>query len=415
MKIFNWMIKSVFFGFLIATITLFSGVIYLKQSVEDSYKIKYGETLQIESEIPISAVYKGQELSRANSGYIPGQEFEVDLKAFGLIPISTAKVQVIDRLQVAVLGTPFGMKIYTDGILVSDISNVNTKNGSENPASKAGIKIGDYIISVNGKKVYTNEDLGYIVENSDGKSMQFEVMRNDKKIYLSFSAVKESSSNQYKIGVWAKDSTAGIGTLTFYSPTEDVICGLGHGVCDGDSRQLIKINSGEMVAAQIISVNKAKNGTPGQLRGRFKYETLGDIKLNCHRGVYSNFSGNLKFTDLTEIALKQDIKGGEAEILCTVDGDKPQSYSCEIELQKSNFNNGTQNMIITVTDEKLLEKTGGIVQGMSGSPILQNGKLIGAVTHVLVDDPTKGYGIFAENMLETAQSVAEKQNLKEAS
>ena len=415
MKIINGIIKTAFFGFLIASITLFSGVIYLEQSVEDSYKIKKGETLQIESEIPITAVYKGQKLTRANSGYIPGQEFEVDLKAFGVIPISTAKVQVIDRLQVAVLGTPFGMKIYTDGVLVSDISAVNTKKGNENPAKDGGLKIGDYILSVNGKKVYTNEDLGYIVENSNGERMQFEVVRNEKKIYLSFGAVKESTSNQYKIGVWAKDSTAGIGTLTFYSPTENIICGLGHGVCDSDSGQLIKINSGEMVSAQIVSITKAKNGTPGQLKGRFKYESLGNIKLNCHCGVYSDFSGNLKFTDLTEIALKQDIKNGKAEILCTIEGEKPQSYSCEIEIQKTNYNNATQNMIVTVTDEKLLQKTGGIVQGMSGSPILQNGKLIGAVTHVLIDNPEKGYAIFAENMLETAQSVAKGQKLKDAS
>lgn len=414
MKILNRIIKTVFFGFLIASITLFSGVIYLNRNVEENYKVKNGETLEIESKIPITAVYKGQKLTRVSGGYTPGQEFEVDLKAFGLIPISSAKVEVVNDLQVAVLGTPFGMKIYTDGILVSDISAVNTANGSKNPAKDAGLKIGDYILSVDGKKVYTNEDLGYIVENSGGKKMQFEIMRNNTKVYLHFCGVKESNSNQYKIGVWAKDSTAGIGTLTFYSPTENIICGLGHGICEGDKGQLIKINSGEIVSAQIIAINKGKYGTPGQLKGRFKYETLGDIKLNCHQGVYSNFSGNLKFTDLTEIALKQQIKNGEAEILCTIDGETPQSYSCKIEIQKSNFNNATQNMLITVTDKKLLEKTGGIVQGMSGSPILQNGKLVGAVTHVLIDDPTKGYGIFAENMLETAQNVAQEQ-LKDAS
>ncbi len=414
LKAVNYLIKTLFFGFLITSILVFSGVVYLNNVIDREYKIKNGENFYINSIVPITAEYNGAKLSRASGNYGVGEEFEVNLKAFGVIPISTAKVEVIDELQVAVLGLPFGMKIYTKGVLVSDMTDVITSDGSINPAKKAGIKIGDYIISVNGVKITTNEDLGYIVENSGGKPMKFEVMRGNTKIYFNFSAVKAKDSGQYKIGIWVKDSSAGIGTLTFYSPSSNIICGLGHGVCDDDSKKLLEIDKGEIVSAQIISVDKGKLGTPGKLDGRFKYQSLGKIILNCDRGIYSDFKGDLKFTNLTEIALKQEITEGDAEILSTVDGEAPKYYSCKVQIRNSNYNSATQNMLVTVTDSELLSKTGGIVQGMSGSPILQNGKLIGAVTHVLIDDPTRGYAIFAENMLETAKGVANSQ-LKEAS
>jgi stage IV sporulation protein B len=331
-----------------------------------------------------------------------------------LIPISTAKVEVIDEMQVAILGVPFGMKIYTNGVLVSELSEVITQKGIEAPAKKAGIKVGDYIVSINNVKVYTNEDVCEIVEQSNGKKLRFEIVRSNTKIFCNLTPVKDKETQNYKIGIWVKDSSAGIGTLTFYSPTSNIICGLGHGVCSDDSNKLLDIKSGEIVTAQIIGIEKGEIGSAGQLKGKFAYNSLGNILLNCEQGVYSSFSGKLTFTNLTEIALKQEIKEGKATILCTIDGEAPKEYGCKVEIRNSNYNSPTQNMLIKITDKELLEKTGGIVQGMSGSPIIQNGKLIGAVTHVLLDASTKGYTIFAENMLETAQSVAEKQ-LKDAS
>ncbi|MBE6787443.1 MAG: SpoIVB peptidase [Ruminococcaceae bacterium] len=414
MKIANKIIKALFFTFLISSVMIFSGVVYLENTLDSEFKIKNGDSLTITAPVPITAEYNGAKLSNVSGKYAPLNEFSVNLKAFGIIPISSAKVEVVDQLQVAVLGMPFGMKIYTKGVLVSDITSVSTQNGNKNPAKKAGIKVGDYILSVNGKQVYTNEDLGYIVESSGGKNMKFCVIRGKTKLYFNFSAVMDKNTEQYKIGVWVKDSSAGIGTLTFYSPSTNLLCGLGHGICDDQSKKLLKINSGEIVSAQIISIDKGKMGTAGQLKGKFNYDTLGDIRLNCNQGVYGTFKGNLKFTNLTEIALKQEIKEGKAQIITTIDGEVPKAYSCKIALKGANYNSSTQNMIVTVTDKELLEKTGGIVQGMSGSPILQNGKLIGAITHVLLEDSTKGYAIFAENMLETAQSVANEQ-LKEAS
>lgn len=413
MKIARFIVKTVFFITLLLDLAVFGSLIYLNGSIDESFKIKKGDTLSINSPLPVTAVYNGTQLSSRHTA--DTSQFDVDLKVFGIIPFSTASVQVVDELQVAVLGTPFGMKLYTQGVLVVDITNVETENGTENPAKNAGIKVGDYVLSVNGDTVSTNEALVDIVEKSLGEDMEFEILRDKKKFKVNVKAVKAKESNSYKIGLWVRDSSAGIGTLTFYSPTADVICGLGHGVTDEDTGKILKLNSGEIVSAEIFSVEKGTAGEPGQLKGRFTNDTIGEIKLNCSGGVYCEPAGSINITDLTEVALKNEIKNGKAQILCTVDGATPKLYDCKISIKKGGFDSDTQNMVITVTDKALLEATGGIVQGLSGSPLLQNGKLIGAVTHVLVDDPTKGYAIFAENMLETAQNIADNKELKDAS
>ena len=414
MKFARILTKTIFYILTVFCILIFSFLIYINSNLSEKFKIKRGETLNISSLMPVTAVYNGVKLAEISNTKSIGEEFSVELKAFGLIPISTVNVEVVDELHVAVLGSPFGMKIYTQGVLVTDISDVATVNGNMNPAKKAGVRIGDYIVSVNGTKVYTNEDLVTIVENSNGEKMKFLINRNNKNIYFSFSAVKSTETDSYKIGIWVKDSSAGIGTLTFYSPANNVICGLGHGICESDTGNLLKLNSGEIVTADILSIEKGSAGSPGKLTGKLNFTTLGEIDLNSEIGVYSFLKGNISFDKLMEVALKQDVNDGSAQIISTLDDEGPKAYSCNIKIRNSNYHSKTQNLIVTVTDERLLEKTGGIVQGMSGSPIIQNGKLVGAVTHVLIDDSTKGYGVFAENMLETALSVAEKR-LKEAS
>lgn len=413
MKFLRVLIKSIFFVILALDIAVFSMIAYLDMTVSEDYKIKKGDPFTIDSAVPITAVYEGTRLSASGKTENIGEEFKVDLKAFGIIPFSTVSVEVVDELQVAVLGTPFGMKLYTEGVLVVDMTDVETGNGNINPAKEAGIKKGDYIVSVDGRKISTNEELSAAVEASAGNEMRFEIKRNGKTKTVCFCAALSKETNSYKIGLWVRDSSAGIGTLTFYSPASGVVCGLGHGVCDEDTEKLLVLDSGELVTAEIISVEKGSAGSPGQLKGKFTNGTVGAIDLNSENGVYSLLKGNLNLSNLTEIALKQEIKDGEAQLLCTVNGDFPKLYSCTVKKRSSAYLSPTQNLIVTVTDPELLELTGGIVQGMSGSPILQNGKLIGAVTHVLVDDPAKGYGIFAENMLETAQGVA-KEQLKEA-
>lgn len=414
MKFMRVLSKSVFYTLLIFDIFIFSVIVYLNTTVSESYKIKRGEALSFETSVPITAVYEGTKLSQSGKTDAVGEEFKVDLKAFGVIPFSTVSVEVVDELQVAVLGTPFGMKLYTEGVLVIDLTAVETEHGNVNPAEAAGIKKGDYIVSVDGKRVTTNEELSAAVGASAGNEMTFEVKRNGKTKIIKFSAAVSKETGDYKIGLWVRDSSAGIGTLTFYSPASGVVCGLGHGVCDEDTGELLELNSGELVTAEILTVEKGSSGNPGQLKGKFTYNSLGAIDCNAENGVYSILSGSINLSDLTEIALKQEIEDGEAQILCTVNGNTPKLYSCQVKKRTSSYLSPTQNLLISVTDSELLNITGGIVQGMSGSPILQNGKLIGAVTHVLIDDPTSGYGIFAENMLNTVKNVAESQ-LKKAS
>lgn len=408
-------LKYIFYIALIFTVLIFSSIIYLENSLSKDYKIKRGDSLEINSVIPLSATFQGSELSGKSITNNIGDKFNVDLSIMGIIPFSTVSVEVVDELHVAVLGTPFGMKIYTDGVLIINITDVHTSNGKLNPAQTAGLKKGDYIISANNTRIYTNEDLAQVVENSNGENIKFVIKRNGKQMTLTACPALCYETQKYKLGIWIKDSSAGIGTLTFYSPVTDIICGLGHGICDEDTGKILSIDHGEIVSAEIISIKKGAIGAPGQLNGRFTTNSIGKIVNNTEGGVYSEYKGNINLPRLTEIALKQEVKNGKAEILCTVDGDTPKLYQCEISLRSSAFLSKTQNLIVTVTDEELLNKTGGIVQGMSGSPLIQNGKLIGAVTHVLVDNPTKGYAIFAENMLETAQNVAESNKLKDAS
>lgn len=415
LKILRIFFKCVFILALLLDTAVFGAVIYLNGSISDNYKIKKGDGLTFNTAVPITAEYEGLKLSQTGKTEQIGEEFDVKLKAFGIIPFSTVNVEVVDELHVSVLGTPFGMKLYTDGVLVIDITTVETVSGSISPGEDAGVKKGDYILSADGKQVLTNEELSAAVAASGGNRIKLVIKRGgtQKTVYVTPALSKET--NSYRIGLWVRDSSAGIGTLTFYSPATGIVCGLGHGVCDEDTGDLLELKNGELVSAEIISVEKGSSGSPGQLKGRFTYSTIGKIDCNSEKGVYSVLKGKLGFSRLTETALKQEVRDGDAQILCTVDGREPQLYSCRIKKRSSAYLSATQNMTVTVTDPELLKLTGGIVQGMSGSPILQNGKLIGAVTHVLIDDPTTGYAIFAENMLKEAESTAGNAKVRKAS
>lgn len=415
LKILRIFFKCVFILALLLDTAVFGAVIYLNGSISDNYKIKKGDGLTFNTAVPITAEYEGLKLSQTGKTEQIGEEFDVKLKAFGIIPFSTVNVEVVDELHVSVLGTPFGMKLYTDGVLVIDITTVETVSGSISPGEDAGVKKGDYILSADGKQVLTNEELSAAVAASGGNRIKLVIKRGgtQKTVYVTPALSKET--NSYRIGLWVRDSSAGIGTLTFYSPATGIVCGLGHGVCDEDTGNLLELKNGEIVSAEIVSVEKGSSGSPGQLKGRFTYSTIGKFDCNSEKGVYSVLKGKLGFSRLTETALKQEVRDGDAQIFCTVDGREPQLYSCRIKKRSSAYLSATQNMTVTVTDPELLKLTGGIVQGMSGSPILQNGKLIGAVTHVLIDDPTTGYAIFAENMLKEAESTAGNAKVRKAS
>lgn len=407
-------IKLIFAICFIFCSCVFTSIYIMSDSVAENYKVNKGGELQIDSFVPVTAVYNGVKMSQSTLNNSVGESFEVDLKIFGVIPFSTVNVEVVDDMHVAVLGNPFGMKIYTNGVLVIEATDFNSEDGTVNPATQAGIKVGDYIKTANGYEITCNEELSQVVLASQGETMDFKVVRDGKNFNCKVTPEIDSETGLYRIGIWVRDSSAGIGTLTFYSPSTGVVCGLGHGICDSDTETLLQLNSGELVGANIISVEKGSAGAPGSLKGKFTYDSIADIALNCEKGVYGFMKDDINAANLTEIALKQEVYNGEAQILCTVEGDTPKLYSCTIKKCNSSYS-PTQNLIVTVTDNELINATGGIVQGMSGSPILQDGKLIGALTHVLVSDSLTGYGIYAENMLDTAESVAQNATIKQAS
>ncbi|MBE6766125.1 MAG: SpoIVB peptidase [Ruminococcaceae bacterium] len=405
-KVFRIITKATALVMTLFCAIVFTLIIAADKKLSKDYFIVEGNQLNIDCQIPITTEYSGARESQSSlvdSG--EKSDYSVNFRLFGVFPVSKANVTVIDNMSVKLLGQPFGIKIYTDGVLVVGMSDVDGEQGNVNPSANAGIKIGDTIKSINGKPMRSNEDVVEIVESSDGSPMTFVVVRDNVIKTITVVPIFSKSAGAYRIGLWVRDSTAGIGTLTFYSPATDIVCGLGHAVCDDDTGQIMSISSGELVSAEIISQKKGAIGAPGELKGRLGNKVLGELLLNCECGVYAKNSIGFDNSELMSIALKQDIKEGEAYIYTTIDGERPEYYTCKVRFNSDNEGEKTQNMVVTVTDKRLIEKTGGIVQGMSGSPIVQDGKLIGAVTHVFVNNPQKGYAIFAENMLLTAQDI----------
>lgn len=364
MSILKNVFKTLFVFLLIFVTIVFTMIFILNTRVSSVYKVEKGKSLSVDSNIPISATSKGAKLSQSSKNSIIGEKIKIDLKLFGIIPVRSVDVEIVDEMYVAVLGQPFGMKIYTQGVLVINFTDVVIDGKTKNPAKDAGLKEGDYIISVNGNTISTNEELSDYVSESNGKKINLKVLRQNKKLDISITPLLSDETGNYKIGVWVRDSSAGIGTLTFYSPSNDIVCGLGHGICDSDTGEILELKKGEMVSATILSVTKGKSGSAGELHGQFLYGGIADILLNCEIGVYGKLKSNVDVSNVMEIGLKQEIKDGKAYILCTVDGDIPELYECTVKKRNSAYFSREQNMIITITDRRLLNKTGGIVQGM---------------------------------------------------
>ncbi len=354
----------------------------------------------IKSENPAITLDIGSTKTSATRGALRVGEYTAKVKLFGLLPIKTAKISVIENKKLVPLGTAFGVKLFTDGVIVVDITDFVSGGLVSNPAYDAGIREGDLIVSYNGVKIKSNEELIEQVNRYDGKPQVAVVKRNNLTFEAKVTPVADDSDNSFRIGLWVRDSMAGIGMLTFYDKENNTLSGLGHSVSDSDTGLIMPVSTGEIVLADIKGALKGKSGAPGELVGSFLDDkTIGILTTNTGSGL-SAICVSDKFSDMKEyeISLKKEIKPGDAKILCCVDGREVKEYDIKIEKINNNLSE-TKNMTVKITDKELISKTGGIVRGMSGSPIIQNGKLIGAVTHVLVDDPTKGYGIFIENML----------------
>lgn len=384
------------------------GIAYKETS--NNYKVTQKVGINFATKLPVSVkLQKNDEIITAGLTKSANNRYITDVMLLNVIPIKSVSVETVEEKQLIPCGTPFGIKLFTEGVVVVGISDVQTQEGTLNPAKDSGLKIGDIILTINGEKVNTNDQVASIIENCDGEELKLTVKRIDNIKELSLTPIKSSSDNCYKAGLWIRDSSAGLGTLTFYDPQNNTFGGLGHGICDIDTAEIMPLLNGDIVLANINGIVKGQKGSPGELRGSFVNDNpIGVLKANDQTGVYGTMYENPRPSEVpVYMGLKQEVEKGPAKILTTIKGIEPQYYDVEIENVNYDDQNPTKNMIIKIIDPALTEETGGIVQGMSGSPIIQNDKLIGAVTHVFVNEPTKGYGIFLENMIETDVKICE--------
>ena len=335
-------------------------------------------------------------------------DYKAELKLFGLIPVKTVNVNVLDTKELTAGGKTIGIKLFTKGLVAVGVSDITDKNGSIfNIGHLYDIKTGDIILSANEKELNATEELGEIISESNGSPIKLTIMREEKVLKKEVVAI--DTSDGYKLGIWVRDSTAGIGTLTFLDKQSLSYGALGHPITDADTGALMPVSSGTITEASVVGINKGAAGAPGELKGIFKNSNskIGEIYKNTDKGIYGKVSSTCTYINGKNfpIASRNSIKEGKAHILSNIDGDNVEAFEIKISRVMRYNIDSYKDLVIEVTDNNLLAKTGGIVQGMSGSPIIQDGKLIGAVTHVFVNDPTKGYGIFIDNMLAESEEI----------
>lgn len=394
----------------------------LWRKVPSNIKIKAGVDQTLDFQVPASGeIYKeAVEVSGFTKSNIPRdsihidlgkpvtikanaiEKYVLDLKLFGIIPLKTVDVQVIQNRTLTPAGIPIGIYVKTQGVLVIGVGDFTGEEGQKVSPAQYVLKSGDYITQVNDEEVTGKSDFMEKIKHSEGQELIMKVRRGEEDLTLSVRP-EASQSGDYKIGVWIRDNAQGVGTMTYLNESAD-FGALGHGINDVDTSTLMELEKGTLYHTEIIGITRGSNGAPGELTGYIEYDEdniIGEITENTAEGIFGTCNGQIYEAVSNEalpIGLKQEIKRGPAQIICSIDG-TPSRYDIEImeiHLDNDNVNRG---IVLRITDTELLSLTGGIVQGMSGSPIIQDGKIIGAVTHVLVQDSTKGYGIFIENML----------------
>jgi stage IV sporulation protein B len=332
-------------------------------------------------------------------------ETNLQIKLLGLIPVKNYNVNVVNRPELVPGGNAIGVRMNTKGVLVVAVTEViDIKGNRISPARESGLKVGDSIIEINGEKISSAEQVVRILNNVKEEAVNIVVLRNKEEIKITATPIQCLQDNSYRLGIWVRDKTSGIGTMTFYDKKSNKFGALGHGISDMDTGKLLNVDNGLVMNAKISDIEQGKKGTPGEIKGVF-YKTddiLGEIYDNNDYGIYGVLKDNddIKIKNSIPIGYKEEVKPGKAYILSTLDDNIVDKYEIEILKVEPQEKPQQKSMIIKVTDERLLNKTGGIIQGMSGSPIIQDDKLIGAITHVFVNDPTKGYGIYIEWMLE---------------
>lgn len=370
--------------------------LYYAGNLPDSYYVRQGEGLELSTLFPISAAPAE---STAAAAAVQDPRTAANLKLFGIIPIKTVSIQSSDTVMLVPGGEAFGIRMLMDGIMVIGFGDVCTESGSCCPAAEAGIQEGDIIQAVGSEPVTSTED--FRQKASDGSTMQLTVLRGETELPITVTPAYSCEAGCFQTGLWVRDSAAGIGTVTYYEPSTGRFGGLGHPICDTDTGERIPLGKGEADAVTISGVIRGQAGIPGQLQGYFSSGgSIGTLCMNSRCGIFGTLNEIPENEPAIPLGLKQEAVTGDAEILSTINGNTPKRYT--IRITDIDYTDESQNLTIEVTDPVLLAETGGIVQGMSGSPILQNGRIIGAVTHVLVESPVYGFGIFAETMYDTA-------------
>ncbi len=332
-----------------------------------------------------------------------GNTRNIDVTLFGT-KVKQVTVDTIENVQVVPIGKIIGMKLYTNGVLIVGMSEIeNIHNEVINPAKSCDIQEGDTIVKVNNKEIENIETLKNIVNESKGENVLLTLMR-DGVILTSNITPVQTEEQEYKLGLWVKDAATGVGTITYYEKNTGSFAALGHGIIDSDTEKLIDIDSGEIVTSNILSITKAEINNPGEIRGTIaNQKTIGEVSKNTQFGIYGKLDNltslNIDTSKALPVALRDEIQVGDATVLCSLDGKSSKEYKIKIEKINKNNNYDNKSMLIRVIDQELINQTGGIVRGLSGSPVLQNGKFVGAVTNVLVSNPEIGYAIFGDMMI----------------
>lgn len=373
---------------------------YCKSQLPNTIHIKKGEKISLFYNIPASATINNQKI-KLNRTFIfqkcSSGQYEMKTSLFGAIPLKKIKVKVVDGQKVIPSGQVVGIYVETNGLLVIDTDGFTGENGVDHAPSKNKLYRGDYIKKIDGADVLSKKQFIEKINQSNGNSVTLTVSRRSKVLKIKIKPEFSKTDHMYKIGAWIRDNTQGIGTMTYIK--KDSFGGLGHGIYDMDTGKLLKIKGGFLLTPQIYSIKKGKSGTPGEIVGSIEYKEeniIGSIKKNTEKGIYGTVSDTE--SKAYEIGYRQDVKKGKAYILSNLTGSM-KKYEIRISKVVPSDTDVLKSMEIEVTDKRLLNLTNGIIQGMSGSPIIQDGKLIGAVTHVFVDDPTKGYAILMETMI----------------
>jgi len=338
---------------------------------------------------------------------VKDNENKYQIKFLGVIPLKSLEVQKIKNLEVYPGGIPIGVRVNSEGVLIVGYSDIEVNNKKEeSPGKSGGLEIGDIILKVNDEEMENSVDLLKTIKQCEKEDIKVDILR-DGKNFTKIIHLKKENAKDYKIGLWIRDSTAGVGTLTFFDANTKKFGALGHPITDCDTNEPFIIKKGNLLESSIISIRRGEKGSPGELRGIFINEQTpaGDIQKNTESGIFGeikNIDAMNKERKPLKVGFRDEIYVGKAKIISTIDESGPQEFDIEIEKLLNQSTPGSKSMVIKITDPRLLEKTGGIVQGMSGSPIIQNDKIVGAVTHVLINKPDTGYGIYIEWMLQDA-------------